>query len=144
MGTKAEPIRSLETGVIKKLSESGVGICHYENEEVELPFVLPGETVQYERFVKNPKSKRSQAKYFLKEITQFSSNRVSPVCAHFTECGGCLLQHLNVKMYESFKRSLIVEPFIKYMIDTSVIQDFLQENVAELILKLSKNQMELD
>lgn len=110
---------------IDKLTVDGVGTALSEHGAVFIPFVLPGEVVDYERFMKHPNSKREQPKFFLKSILEESSNRVGPVCKHFTECGGCLLQHLNDKLYTSFKRSLIVTPFIKNQLDTNCIQEMI-------------------
>lgn len=108
---------------IEKLNTSGVGEGQSEHGSVFLPFVLPGEVVDYERFMKHPNSKREQPKFFLKSLQNVSKSRIDPVCDHFTQCGGCLLQHLNDKLYAAFKRSLIVEPFIEHQLDTNCIQD---------------------
>jgi 23S rRNA (uracil1939-C5)-methyltransferase len=119
MRKKHPPVRSIEECVIKSLSQEGLG----KNEDVSVPFVLPGETVRVERFVKNPGTRREQPKFFLQEVLNPSSNRVVPKCVHFTQCGGCLLQHLNDFSYAEFKKSLIVQPFIKYQIDASLVRD---------------------
>jgi 23S rRNA (uracil1939-C5)-methyltransferase len=108
---------------IEKLTTQGVGKGTSEHGSIFVPFVLPGEQIDYERFMKHPNSKREQPKFFLKNIQTTSLNRVDPVCAHFTQCGGCLLQHLNDKLYSAFKRSLIVEPFIDHQLDASCIQE---------------------
>jgi 23S rRNA (uracil1939-C5)-methyltransferase len=108
---------------IDNLTTNGVGKGESEHGSVFLPFVLPGEVVDYERFMKHPNSKREQPKFFLKSLQSVSKSRIEPVCKHFTQCGGCLLQHLNEKMYAAFKRSLITEPFIENQLDTNCIQD---------------------
>jgi 23S rRNA (uracil1939-C5)-methyltransferase len=108
---------------IDNLTTNGVGKGESEHGSVFLPFVLPGEVVDYERFMKHPNSKREQPKFFLKSLQSVSKSRIQPVCKHFTQCGGCLLQHLNKKMYAAFKRSLITEPFIENQLDTNCIQD---------------------
>lgn len=108
---------------IDTLTTDGTGTGISEHGNVFLPFVLPGETVSYERFMKHPNSKREQPKFFLKDIQNKSINRTVPVCQHFTQCGGCLLQHLNEKLYQNFKKSLIVNPFIDHQLDINCIQD---------------------
>lgn len=108
---------------IEKLTTQGIGKGTSEHGFISVPFVLPGETVDYERFMKHPNSKREQPKFFLKGIQTFSPNRKDPVCVHFTQCGGCLLQHLSDGLYANFKRSLIIEPFIENQLDTNCIQD---------------------
>lgn len=108
---------------INTLTSDGIGSGISEHGPVLLPFVLPEEVVEYERFMKHPNSKREQPKFFLKSLKNKSPNRATPVCKHFTQCGGCLLQHLNDRLYISFKRSLIVNPFIENQLDTNCIQD---------------------
>lgn len=108
---------------IQKLTSQGVGAGISEHGDIFVPFVLPGEKINYERFMKHPNSKREQPKFFLKGIDILSPHRKDPICTHFTQCGGCMLQHLNDKLYVSFKRSLITEPFIEHQLDTNCIQD---------------------
>jgi len=116
---------------IDSLSTEGLGTGTSEHGEVNLPFVLPGEIVNYERFMKHPNSKREQPKFFLKEIHKQSAYRAEAICAHFTQCGGCLLQHLNERTYENFKRDLIVKPFITHGLDTNCIQDLVKLPAGE-------------
>lgn len=107
---------------IEKMNTQGVGEGPSEHGPVFIPFVLPGETIEFERFMKHPNSKREQPKFFLKDVTQTSSARVDPVCPHFTQCGGCLLQHMNESTYHRFKRQVIVDHFIEHGVDSNCIQ----------------------
>lgn len=116
---------------IDRLTSEGIGIGQSDHGEARVPFVLPGEIVDYERFMKHPNSKREQPKFFLKGIQQHSLSRQTPPCQHFTQRGGCLLQHLDLKLYKAFKRSLIVEPFIANQLDTNCIQDLVQLPAGE-------------
>ncbi len=107
---------------IDQLTTEGVGKGTSTHGDIYVPFVLPGETVEYERFMKHPNSKREKPKFFLKEISHPNNSRKTPVCKHFTQCGGCLLQHLNDAHYSDFKRSLVSTPFIKHQLDTNCIE----------------------
>lgn len=108
---------------IQSLNEKGLGIGESEHGEIQLPFTLPGETVHYERFMKHPNSKREKPKFFLKGLEDESSNRQEAVCKHFTQCGGCMLQHLNAPTYAKFKKSIAEKTFISESLDTNCINE---------------------
>lgn len=111
------------TSRIQTLNTEGLGIGESEHGQIKLPFVLPGETVNYERFMKQPNSKREKPKFFLKELLNFSANRQPSQCKHFTHCGGCMLQHLNEKTYQAFKKSIVTQHFIAESLDINCIKD---------------------
>ncbi len=58
---------------------------------------IPGEKGKVERI----SGKKKNALYVLRELVETSKDRVEPVCAHFTFCGGCSLQHV------SYERQLV-------------------------------------
>lgn len=108
---------------IDELTQEGVGRGTSEHGVISVPFVLPGEIIHYERFMKYPNSKREKPKFFLKEIEKESPKRAASKCNHFTQCGGCLLQHLDTETYKNFKYSLIQKPFIDHQLDTNCIEE---------------------
>lgn len=105
---------------ITELDSSGLGIGYNEDEKISVPFVLPGEKVRVEK----SKSKRFK-KFFLKEVLSPSENRAKPVCQHFTQCGGCLLQHLSPQLYQDFKKELITKHLLHYKLDPFSLQDII-------------------
>ncbi len=109
----------LET-YITELDASGMGIGHTEGEKISVPFVLPGEAV----IVDKSKSKRFK-KFFLREVLNSSFSRVRPLCKHFTQCGGCLLQHMSTELYQDFKKELITKHLIHYKLDPFLLEDII-------------------
>ena len=71
-----------------------------------VPYTLPNELV-----IAKPKNLSSEGiRAELIEIKTPSSERVNPECKHFFKCGGCLLQHWNLKSYKNWKIEKISHP----------------------------------
>ena len=84
---------------ITKLGSQGDGIAAVDGGEVFIPFTLPGETVT---------AARQKDRGTLMSVLEASSLRVDPECRHFTECGGCALQHYEAEAYRHWKRDKVV------------------------------------
>lgn len=85
---------------IEAIGHRGDGIARGESGNgIYVPFTLPGERILAEI---------SGARGDLVEVIEPSSDRISPVCALFETCGGCLLQHMAPAPYLEFKRQIIV------------------------------------
>lgn len=69
---------------------------------IYVPFALPGERVEADV--------DGEAARMTRLITA-SAERIAPVCAHFTVCGGCAIQHLALSPYAAWKRGLVVQAF---------------------------------
>jgi len=85
--------------IIEKLNDRGLGISQIEDQPIEVPFALPGEEASVE--VIHPKRKTAWGR--LLSLSNPSPLRGQPLCKHFGECGGCLLQHLTPESYRGFK-----------------------------------------
>jgi 23S rRNA (uracil1939-C5)-methyltransferase len=94
----------------------GVGIDIESGNNITIPFVLPGEKVKYE--CQHFKKKK---KYVVTEHLTKSADRIAPVCKHFTQCGGCMLQHMNATMYRDFKQAQITNALVKEGLDPFVV-----------------------
>lgn len=90
----------------------GVGIDSETGNNITIPFVLPGEKVQYE--CQHFKKKK---KYTATVRNTTSVDRIDPVCKHFTQCGGCMLQHMTPTLYREFKQSQITNALLKEGLD---------------------------
>lgn len=84
---------------IKKLGAQGDGIAQTENGDLFIPFTLPGEIVT---------AARERDRATLMAVLEASPLRVEPACRHFTECGGCALQHFGAEAYRQWKRDKVV------------------------------------
>jgi 23S rRNA (uracil1939-C5)-methyltransferase len=98
------------------LSSHGEGMLLHEDKEITLPFCLPGETVAYERV-----SSKRNTHYYYNGITKASAERQDAPCAHFTRCGGCLLQHMTTDTYREFKHATVVRSFVTHGLDQYVL-----------------------
>ncbi|KQZ94070.1 RNA methyltransferase [Mesorhizobium sp. Root157] len=83
---------------IEKLGSQGDGIAETEQGDVFIPFALPGETVN---------AARQRDRATLMAVIEPSPLRVAPACRHFTECGGCAVQHLEAQAYLQWKRGKV-------------------------------------
>lgn len=84
---------------ITKLGSQGDGIAAVDGGEVFIPFTLPGEIVT---------AARQKDRGTLMSVLEASPLRVDPACRHFTECGGCALQHYEAEAYRHWKRDKVV------------------------------------
>lgn len=85
---------------IARLGAQGDGIATGEGGEVYIPFTLPGETVT---------AARQKDRATLMSVIEASPLRIDPACRHFTECGGCALQHFEAEAYRQWKREKVVQ-----------------------------------
>jgi 23S rRNA (uracil1939-C5)-methyltransferase len=99
------------TASIHSLTEDGFGIGDHGE---KIPYVLPGEIISAEKIIQKDYPDR----YELREILDKSSDRQTPPCVYFGRCGGCQLQHLIPKAYETFKREQIQKQLFDHNIET--------------------------
>ncbi len=76
---------------IDKLSHDGRGISRHQGKTLFVAGALPGELVRI-RYLKH-RSKFDEAR--CEEVLEASEQRCQPACRHFSQCGGCELQHLS-------------------------------------------------
>jgi len=74
---------------IESLSPEGRGVAHVNGKVVFVDFALADEVVEFKYTRVSKKFDEARAVTILKA----SSQRVEPICAHFTVCGGCSMQH---------------------------------------------------
>ena len=84
---------------IKRLGSQGDGVAETETGELFIPFTLPGEIVT---------AARERDRATLMAVLEASPLRFEPACRHFTECGGCAVQHLQADAYQQWKRDKVV------------------------------------
>jgi 23S rRNA (uracil1939-C5)-methyltransferase len=89
--------------VIESLDQEGRGIAHYEGKVIFIEGALIGERVTYSSFRK----KASFENAVVTQILKTSFTRVTPKCPHFGVCGGCSMQHLDVRAQVAAKQRIL-------------------------------------
>jgi 23S rRNA (uracil1939-C5)-methyltransferase len=93
----------IEQLTIARLGHRGDGIADTATGPVFVPYTLQGETVTAKAVPGHPDRRH------LDHVDKPSLERATPVCKHFTSCGGCAMQHWSLAEYHLWKRSLVVE-----------------------------------
>jgi len=88
---------------IVRLGHRGDGVADTPQGPVYVPYALPGETVTVDPVAGHPDRRH------LDHVDKPSHERSSPICKHFTQCGGCALQHWSLAEYHLWKRGLVGE-----------------------------------
>lgn len=90
---------------IEGLSIEGRGIARHEGKTVFVDGALSGELVEVVHYRRQKRFSECQTKLVLKP----SSERVSPVCPVFDQCGGCQLQHLAAERQIHYKQQAMLD-----------------------------------
>lgn len=85
---------------IARLGARGDGIAETAQGPVFVAHALPGEVVSVEI---------AKERGRLLGIETASPARAAPVCALFTRCGGCAVQHMDAATYRAWKQGLVAE-----------------------------------
>ena len=113
MTSNIDSIKEVFTAKTHALSHEGRGIASMDGKTVFIDGALNNETVTFT--VKYAKGKRRQKKHKrydegqVEAILEPSSDRVSPPCIHFMQCGGCSLQHMHANAQVDFKQQVVLE-----------------------------------
>lgn len=104
---------------ITDLAFGGEGVARVGEFVVFIPFTAPGDVVE----AKLTEVKKSFGRAELVKIITGSSERVTPKCTYFGECGGCQYQHLDYAAQLRWKHRQISELFRRVGgFDPSVVQ----------------------
>ena len=98
---------------ITRLGAQGDAVAERPDGPIFVPFTLPGERV---RVAVDPKSDHATLLHVLEQ----SAERVAPVCPHFGVCGGCALQHMEVRAYLRWKHDQVVAALRSCGLDAEV------------------------
>lgn len=116
------------TLTIEAFDSKGNGRARFGENEVRVPFALPGETV--EAFITWSK-KKGVLHGELKHIATPSSKRIEKACPHFGRCGGCTFQMLSYEDQIAFKNNAIQNLFPKAKPVITAPQAFSYRNKME-------------
>jgi 23S rRNA (uracil1939-C5)-methyltransferase len=89
--------------LIKGIASQGDGVAELDGRAVFVPFTAPGDTVRAEVEAKEKGGLSGE----VLEILEPGAARAEPPCRHFTDCGGCALQHVTADFYRDWLRQRI-------------------------------------
>ena len=104
---------------IKALGAKGDGVAEALGGTIFVPFAAPGDLVK----LRLSKFKDGSRRGKILSITEPGYDRHPAACSHFTQCGGCSLQHLSPTAYQAWKRDIVCQAFKRQNLDVSVIAD---------------------
>ncbi|NCF71078.1 MAG: 23S rRNA (uracil(1939)-C(5))-methyltransferase RlmD [Chlamydiales bacterium] len=117
--SKIKEFKSVVSNVLR-LDSDAQGVIDWDYEgrsyKVKVPFALPGEGVELDI----SKKRRKQPIATKVTIQSSSTDRSTPKCPHYTQCGGCHLQHMSYEKQLEFKQQKINSLFSSYLADNSV------------------------
>ncbi len=102
---------------ITGLTHDGRGVGRHNGLAVFVAGALPEETVR----AHITQRKRRFAEAALVEILTPSSDRQTPFCPHFGECGGCQLQHLAPAAQRKWKQHNLQQQLARHGLDEHLI-----------------------
>lgn len=89
--------------IIESLDQEGRGVAHHDGKVIFIEGALIGERVTYSSFRKKSSFENAVATKIIKS----SFTRVQPKCVHFDLCGGCSMQHLDVRAQVAVKQRIL-------------------------------------
>ncbi len=117
---KASPQKSKTQQPLKvtvsHLDQQGCGVALIAKKPTFIDGVLPGEIAEVKIHQQN--SKYAKAK--LIKLIKASDDREAPKCAHYYQCGGCNLQHMQYAQQLTFKQEKVEQLFSRQAIVDSL------------------------
>lgn len=93
----------MQTYTIESLDQEGRGIARRDGKTVFIEGALTGEVVTASVYRKKPSYEQANVQRIVRESPQ----RVTPQCVNFGRCGGCSLQHLDVRTQVAAKQRVL-------------------------------------
>jgi 23S rRNA (uracil1939-C5)-methyltransferase len=91
--------------VTERLAYGGDAVARHQGLAIFVPFAAPNETL----LVRIVERRKNYARAVIDRILKPSPARRQPACAHFGDCGGCQLQHLDYKTQIEAKAGFILD-----------------------------------
>jgi 23S rRNA (uracil1939-C5)-methyltransferase len=93
------------TTVVEKLSHDARGIARIDGKTTFIEGALPGEEVTFQYVKKNKEFDEGRTL----SVSTPSKDRVLPACPHYSQCGGCSLQHLSASAQVQSKNEQLMD-----------------------------------
>jgi 23S rRNA (uracil1939-C5)-methyltransferase len=85
---------------IESLDQEGRGVGRWQGKAIFVDGALPGERVEFSPYRRKPAYELARPSKILRPAAQ----RVAPACAHYGVCGGCSLQHFDLRAQVAAKQ----------------------------------------
>lgn len=102
---------------IDHIGTRGNGVATVDGANVYVPATVPGDTVK----VALTGNKDGHFSGKLLELLTPGPDRREPPCWHFTQCGGCALQHMTPDAYAQWKMALLTDTLARNGLDGAEI-----------------------
>ena len=90
---------------IERLNHDGEGVGKVDGFTVFVPGTAPEDLVS----AKIISLQKTYARALVEEIISESPHRITPICEHYDDCGGCQLQHINYEQQLVIKRNIVID-----------------------------------
>lgn len=88
---------------IESVDHEARGVAHINGKVIFVDGALPGETVIASPYRKKSKYENAQ----LITVLKAGGSRITPHCAHYSTCGGCSMQHADVRTQVAIKQRVL-------------------------------------
>jgi len=105
MARKNKERKILNDVLIEDFAAEGKSIAHIDGKVLFVPWTIPGDVVD----VTVIRTKSSFMEGIVKLMARPSPDRITPVCDHYGECGGCRWQSVPYPLQLKFKRKQVID-----------------------------------
>ena len=88
---------------IESVDHEARGVAHIDGKVIFVDGALPGETVIASPYRKKSKYENAQ----LIAVLKAGGSRITPHCVHYSICGGCSMQHTDVRTQVAIKQRVL-------------------------------------
>jgi 23S rRNA (uracil1939-C5)-methyltransferase len=103
---------------IERLGGQGDGVARCQGETVFVPFTAPGDRVRARLHGRRQGGIEGRTVEWLER----GPGHATPICHHFTRCGGCALQHLDPETYRAAKLANLHAALRRVGIDPAIVK----------------------
>ncbi|NGZ65933.1 23S rRNA (uracil(1939)-C(5))-methyltransferase RlmD [Vibrio aestuarianus subsp. cardii] len=108
-----------QTVLIERLDHQGAGIAYQQKKPIFIDGALPGEQVLIQLSESKSKFSRGQ----LIKVLKPSEQRIDAFCPHYSQCGGCDLQHLTHEAQIEHKQQTLSQLMAKFAGQTLTLSE---------------------
>jgi 23S rRNA (uracil1939-C5)-methyltransferase len=107
---------------VTALGGQGDGVAEGGKGLLYVPFSAPGDRLM----VRPRNARKGPRRAEIVEILAGGPDRILPPCPHFTDCGGCSVQHIAPEAYQDWKRGIVVHAVERQGLAGDVVQSLVE------------------